>query len=374
VSEHSQGTGVPPDPPKPLVRRFADVLGQDNAVRGLRQRVRSGAHEGGLILHGPAGVGKRTLARLFSRALLCESLDGSGEPCNACVNCRGFDESSVWDYSEFSSRAGDPLEVARKIRDELRIVPQSGRRVIAITDADDYQPEEIDVFLKRLEELPTATTIAFLAQDLKGIGDAVRSRCKAYRLRPLSLDHMTQLANAFAKAWGVHCDGDALELLAAASKCLPGETWRLFGKLNRRRRVTRIDVQQDLGLAWSKDLIAYWTRLLEGHTRSDDLRARISAAGAIETTRRFRLLVQHFYTQEICGGCADACVDAALRHVDEVLWRQLVAQFDERANRVGVDRLLLWQCFAKAAVSNDHFDIDEAVAAALDVNAGLEAR
>jgi len=347
------------------VRRFENILGQQNVIRGLRDRVRSRTHKGGLILHGPNGVGKRTLANLFARALLCVSSDEFGSPCNCCASCQAFDQSSVWDFIEFDSIAGDPLEIARRFREEVRFAPQSGRRVIAIANADAYEARESDVFLKVLEETPTPTTFIFMASDLRSVSDTIRSRCRAYRLRPLGLDQMTRLANDFAMIWRQPCEDDALRLLAAAGKGLPGALWSCFESLIPRGCITVADVRQALDLEWPAELIVYWSHFLKGEAPPEDLRTHVMGHGPEEALRRFRVLVQHFYARELCPHGVDTISDAALIHTDVTEWRELIARFDERASQIGLDRLHLWLRFADSAISTDNANLADALVAAL---------
>lgn len=62
-------TQVPP--PSPLHRTFATVIGRAHAVVGLRRHARERTTGVDLLLHGPNGVGKRTLAWSYARMILC---------------------------------------------------------------------------------------------------------------------------------------------------------------------------------------------------------------------------------------------------------------------------------------------------------------
>jgi hypothetical protein len=63
---------------------FATMVGHTKAVAALRERVLEDRHGTGIILHGPRGVGKRTLARIYARAVLCEGPPEAGEACKKC--------------------------------------------------------------------------------------------------------------------------------------------------------------------------------------------------------------------------------------------------------------------------------------------------
>ncbi len=66
--------------------RFADLIGQEAAVRTLTNALESGRMAQAFVLTGVRGVGKTTTARIIARALNCVGADGTGtaptrEPC-----------------------------------------------------------------------------------------------------------------------------------------------------------------------------------------------------------------------------------------------------------------------------------------------------
>ena len=73
---------------------FAQIIGHQTAVASLQNRFSSKAHSTPVILYGPEGVGKRTVARVYARALLCEGeLQEGAAPCDRCKACEYFDSS-----------------------------------------------------------------------------------------------------------------------------------------------------------------------------------------------------------------------------------------------------------------------------------------
>ena len=61
------------------------VLGHDRIKRILGKALVEGRFPPALLLAGPEGVGKRTLALAAAEALVCER--GGGEACGACSTC-----------------------------------------------------------------------------------------------------------------------------------------------------------------------------------------------------------------------------------------------------------------------------------------------
>ena len=61
-----------------------NVIGHEWAVDMLRRDLAHDRVRHAYLFTGPAGIGKRTLAGEFSRALLCEAAD---PPCGRCRHC-----------------------------------------------------------------------------------------------------------------------------------------------------------------------------------------------------------------------------------------------------------------------------------------------
>lgn len=68
--------------------RFADIIGNSNAVDALRRLVDSDKIPHALLLSGPSGVGKMMLARAFVAYLNCENRTPDGDACGKCPACR----------------------------------------------------------------------------------------------------------------------------------------------------------------------------------------------------------------------------------------------------------------------------------------------
>jgi DNA polymerase-3 subunit delta' len=103
---------------------FSDFLGNETAVRHLRESIAAGRLPHSLILTGPRGAGKYTLALMLAQAANCldpKVTDGLPDFCGACRNCMRI-------------AAASPLEerVAEAIaaREELRETDKKETRVL----------------------------------------------------------------------------------------------------------------------------------------------------------------------------------------------------------------------------------------------------
>lgn len=136
---------------------FEAVLGQPLVVEALARRVRAGDVRHHIALEGPSGVGKRTLARLYAQALMCEAPLPSGSPCSKCDSCESILAGNPLNFVPFDAREHSSVEIARKLVDKARYVPLGvKRRSILIWNAEACEDAALDVLLKTLEErIPT---------------------------------------------------------------------------------------------------------------------------------------------------------------------------------------------------------------------------
>lgn len=102
--------------------RFADVPGQHEAKRRLREMADSGRLPHALLLEGPEGSGKFALARAFAQYIHCSDRRPDGEPCGQCPSCRQHEAFNHIDtvFSFPVIKAGRKVVVSEDYIDEFR--------------------------------------------------------------------------------------------------------------------------------------------------------------------------------------------------------------------------------------------------------------
>lgn len=153
----------------------------------LRLRLERAKGEGRLhhtlLLSGPRGVGKRTLARALARGLLCRAEEPAGAfGCGACGSCGRVDREQHPDLRRVIRPEGKtrvPVEVLREVVNEIGRGSLEGHgRVAIFEEADRLQREGQNALLKTLEEPAPHTTLILTAERPEALLDTVRSRCE----------------------------------------------------------------------------------------------------------------------------------------------------------------------------------------------------
>jgi DNA polymerase-3 subunit delta' len=135
------------------------------------------------LFHGPAGVGKRTIARGFAAALLADGAHDPGataeriargaHPDLTWVTPSGASEMLVSDIEEpvVAAAARTPFEAAR--------------RVFVIEGVETMNDQAANRMLKTLEEPPAFVHLLLLSDRAEDVLETIASRCQRVRFDPL---------------------------------------------------------------------------------------------------------------------------------------------------------------------------------------------
>ncbi len=146
-----------------------------------------------LLLHGPAGIGKRDLALSLAQWILCDIPDAEG-PCGVCDACNWFQQGNHPDYrfveprEEETDESGKVIKKAskeikveqiREIGDFLTLsAHRGGWRVAVIHPAEFMNAAAANALLKTLEEPPPRVLLVLVTHQPGRLLPTVRSRCR----------------------------------------------------------------------------------------------------------------------------------------------------------------------------------------------------
>jgi DNA polymerase-3 subunit delta' len=189
------------------------IVGHERVREVLGRGLSRGRVPPSLLLTGPEGVGKRTLALALARGLLCAR--GPGEPCGECAHCRRLLRSAEalpeW-RAEAADHTDEPARLNHRLHPDVVLVEpwrtatraeikvaqvrdlvgevmgspfEARARVFVVDDAHTLNEQAANALLKSLEEPPATSHLVLVTHAPQGLLTTIRSRCQVLRLGPL---------------------------------------------------------------------------------------------------------------------------------------------------------------------------------------------
>jgi DNA polymerase-3 subunit delta' len=215
-------------------KSFDEFVGNRGVVDGLRVAVAAGRLPHSLIVLGPRGAGRYTLALLLTMALECERQPRERAEdrremaafCGVCRNCTRIAESAELEAKVEEAVAAreemrevdkketrvlvqthpdvlvvppDPPQLLIKLGQIRTVINRAQRlptegpaRVFVLTSAA-FMKEAANSLLKVLEEPPPYVHILLLAENLGELLPTIRSRCAVAHLGALPVEEIAEL-------------------------------------------------------------------------------------------------------------------------------------------------------------------------------------
>ena len=212
---------------------FQDFLGNSTTVRLLRESLAAGRLPHTMILSGPRGSGKYTLALMLAQAANCltppASADGLPDFCGTCRNCtriaaaaprearvaeaiaareelRDADKKDtrilIQTHPDVLIVPPDPPQLliklgqVRSVIREVYRVPAEARRSFFIFTSGAFMKEAANSLLKVLEEPPDHASMVLLTSNAQELLPTIRSRAALFTLGALPADELAALLSA----------------------------------------------------------------------------------------------------------------------------------------------------------------------------------
>ena len=292
---------------------FSEFQGNGDVVRQLREMLARDRFPHAVILGGPQGAGKYTLALMLARAMNCQQRgesDGLPDFCGVCENCRRMGEAADLEarFAEaVEAREGlretdkretrilvqthpdllvippDPpqmtikVDQVRRLNEVIRYKPAEARRRVFIFSDSAFMKEAANALLKVLEEPPDFATIFLLARNPRELLPTIRSRCVTFTLGALPVEDIEQYLGKQRPEWNAKQRQLAARLSAGA-----------IG------RAKSLNMQEYV--ASRKDALALLATAIRGGEHSDLFRATETYRGGGEGKEKTDQLLAAIYT------------------------------------------------------------------------------
>ncbi|PLA75206.1 DNA polymerase III subunit gamma/tau [Hydrogenovibrio sp. SC-1] len=198
-------------------KNFSELVGQTHVMQALSNALDQQRLHHAYLFTGTRGVGKTTIARIFSKALNCEQ-GMSSTPCGVCSVCQSIDEGRFVDLIEVDAASKTKVEDTRELLENVQYAPVQGRyKVYLIDEVHMLSKSSFNALLKTLEEPPEHVKFLLATTDPHKLPMTVLSRCLQFNLMRLTQVQLQQHLAFILTQEAIAFDDAALAMIAKSA-------------------------------------------------------------------------------------------------------------------------------------------------------------
>lgn len=316
---------------------FDDVVGQKHITTTLRNELSSGKVGHAYLFCGTRGTGKTSTAKIFARAVNCES-PIHGEPCNECGTCRAILEGRVMDVYEMDAASNNGVDAIRNLREEVIYTPAGCRyKVYIIDEVHMLTIQAFNALLKTLEEPPEHALFILATTEPHKIPQTILSRCQRYDFKRISADAIAARLKKIAAAENIKATEDALELIAELGDGSMRDALSILDRCSSfEGELRRADVSEIVGTAPEQTLFSIADKAASGDTAAaiSELDAALNSGN--DPLTFFEDFIDHLRSLLLCRECDDTNI------LENILEKspELIEKYNKQSELFTPERLI----------------------------------
>jgi len=198
-------------------QNFQELVGQEHVQRALVNALNDDRLHHAYLFTGTRGVGKTTIARIFSKSLNCET-GITAMPCGKCSTCMEIAEGRYVDLIEVDAASRTGVDDTRDLLENVQYAPTRGRyKVYLIDEVHMFSKSSFNALLKTLEEPPPHVKFLLATTDPQKLPVTVLSRCLQFNLKRLPVSLIISHLQHILTEEKVEFNVTALQLIAEAA-------------------------------------------------------------------------------------------------------------------------------------------------------------
>ena len=178
---------------------FDDLIGQDSVSQTLSLALDGNRLSHAYLFSGLRGSGKTSTARIFAKALLCET-GTTSHPCGTCAHCIMAAENRHMDIIEMDAASNRGIDDIKDLIEHTKYKPSSARyKIFIIDEVHMLTTQAFNALLKTLEEPPDFVKFILATTDPLKLPATILSRTQHFRFKKipqnLVLKHLEHILN-----------------------------------------------------------------------------------------------------------------------------------------------------------------------------------
>ncbi|MDR2067636.1 MAG: DNA polymerase III subunit gamma/tau [Holosporaceae bacterium] len=326
-------------------QKFADVIGQDVAIKIITCGMQKNRLGAALLFSGTHGVGKTTIARILAKAFRCEEYDrGDPEPCCRCASCLGFASDNQTDVVETDAASNTSVDDVREIIESCQYRPISGRyRIFIIDEVHMLSKSAFNALLKTLEEPPSHVKFLLATTETHKIPETILSRVLRFDLKKVDLSLVAQYLSSICNQEHISASAEALSLIAGAGDGSIRDSLSILDQainMSANNELTAQNVRDMLGVSDDTDIIELLKLILSSNLKDSIAQYRSIIKSNISPHMVVRRLIDCIYIL--------ACLKTNVEPQENALSENALPQLRELSNAASLPALSrVWQMLLK---------------------------
>jgi DNA polymerase-3 subunit gamma/tau len=203
-------------------KQFTDMVGQESVVRTLVNAIQMGRTHQAYVFSGSRGIGKTSIARIFSKALRCAQaklVDGILISCDQCSDCLEIAAGNSVNVLEIDGASNNGVDSVREIRENVKFLPSSGKyKIYIIDEVHMLTTAAFNALLKTLEEPPEHVVFIFATTESHKIPETILGRCQRFDFKRVTVAQITGRIKEVLVSEKIEAEYAAINLIARSAE------------------------------------------------------------------------------------------------------------------------------------------------------------